>query len=110
MVIIPPSWGLNPKRGARSPKHDLQRAVYAYMALAADHTRRMKLSTGVAIPSNRIERVTAYSIATINLPAPGRVIPRTEAASRGRYTMGVPPVPLKRIRTYVATVPPRAGA
>ena len=48
--------------------------VYVTMALAAEHTKHIKLATGVAIPSNRIEPVTAHSIATINLLAPGRTI------------------------------------
>src|SRR5216683_1442635 len=46
--------------------------VYACMALAAEHTKTIKLATGVAIPSNRIAPVTAHSIATINLLAAGR--------------------------------------
>ena len=48
--------------------------IYACMALAAEHTNTIKLGTGVAIPSNRIAPVTAHSIATINLLAPGRTI------------------------------------
>jgi 5,10-methylenetetrahydromethanopterin reductase len=78
--------------------------VYACMALAAEHTRRIKLSTGVAIPSNRIEPVTAHSIATINLLAPGRVILGIGSGFTGRNTMGLPPVPLGRIRAYVTMV------
>src|ERR1700751_5130502 len=32
--------------------------VYVCLAIAAEHTKRIKLGTGVAIPSNRIEPVT----------------------------------------------------
>jgi alkanesulfonate monooxygenase SsuD/methylene tetrahydromethanopterin reductase-like flavin-dependent oxidoreductase (luciferase family) len=75
--------------------------VYACLALAAEHTKRIKLGTGVAIPSNRIEPVTAHSIATINLLAPGRTILGLGTGFTGRNTMGLPPVPLKVVREYL---------
>jgi 5,10-methylenetetrahydromethanopterin reductase len=78
--------------------------VYVCMALAAEHTKRMKLATGVAIPSNRIEPVTAHSIATINLLAPGRTILGVGTGFTGRNTMGLPPVPLDKLRAYVEMV------
>jgi 5,10-methylenetetrahydromethanopterin reductase len=76
--------------------------VYVCMALAAEHTKRIKLATGVAIPSNRIAPVTAHSIATINQLAPGRVILGVSTGFTGRNTMGLPPVPLGEMREYVA--------
>ena len=75
--------------------------VYACMALAAEHTKTIKLATGVAIPSNRIAPVTAHSIATINLLAPGRTILGVSTGFTGRNTMGLPPVPLNTMRAYV---------
>ncbi len=78
--------------------------VYVCLALAAEHTRRIKLGTGVAIPSNRIEPVTAHSIATINLLAPGRTILGIGTGFTGRNTMGLPPIPLGRLRSYVQMV------
>lgn len=78
--------------------------VYVCLALAAEHTRRIKLATGVAIPSNRIEPVTAHSIATINLLAPGRTILGIGTGFTGRNTMGLPPVPLGQLRSYVKMV------
>src|ERR1700730_18343062 len=78
--------------------------VYVCLALAAEHTKRIKLATGVAIPTNRIEPVTAHSIATINLLAPGRTILGIGTGFTGRNTMGMPPVPLERMREYVAAV------
>ena len=48
--------------------------VWATMALAAQHTSRIKLGTLVAIPSNRLAPVTAAAAASINRIAPGRVI------------------------------------
>jgi alkanesulfonate monooxygenase SsuD/methylene tetrahydromethanopterin reductase-like flavin-dependent oxidoreductase (luciferase family) len=78
--------------------------VYVCMALAAEHTKRIKLATGVAIPTNRIEPVTAHSIATINQIAPGRTILGIGTGFTGRNTMGLPPVPLNRVRSYVKMV------
>lgn len=75
--------------------------VYACMALAAVHTKKIKLATGVAIPSNRIAPVTAHSIATINQLAPGRAILGIGTGFTGRNTMGLPPVPLAFLREYV---------
>ncbi len=78
--------------------------VYATMALAAEHTRTMKLGTLVAIPSNRIAPVTASAIATINAIAPGRVILGVGTGFTGRNTMGLPPLPVARMVEYVAQV------
>ena len=75
--------------------------VYACMALAAEHTKTIKLATGVAIPSNRIAPVTAHSIATINQLAPGRAILGIGTGFTGRNTMGLPPVSLGTVREYV---------
>lgn len=75
--------------------------VYACMALAAEHTRRIKLGTYVAILGNRIAPVTAHSIATINQMAPGRVVLGVGTGFTGRNTMGLPPIPLKTLREHV---------
>src|SRR6185437_15256860 len=75
--------------------------VFVCLALAAEHTKRIKLGPGVAIPSNRIEPVPAHSIATINQLAPGRTMLRIGTGFTGRNTMGLPPVPLGRFRDYV---------
>ena len=45
---------------------------YSCMALAADRTERIKLGTGVSVVDTRIAPVTAHSIATVNVLAPGR--------------------------------------
>lgn len=77
--------------------------VFVSMALAAEHTKRMKLGCGVTIPSNRIDPVTANAIATVNLLAPGRTILGVGTGFTGRNTMGLPPVPLNRMRECVET-------
>ncbi|MBI5507073.1 MAG: LLM class flavin-dependent oxidoreductase [Deltaproteobacteria bacterium] len=78
--------------------------VYATMALAAEHTRTMKLGTLVAIPSNRIAPVTAAAIASINALAPGRVILGIGTGFTGRNTMGMPPLPVAQMVAYVRQV------
>jgi alkanesulfonate monooxygenase SsuD/methylene tetrahydromethanopterin reductase-like flavin-dependent oxidoreductase (luciferase family) len=75
--------------------------VFVCLALAAEHTRRIKLGPGVAIPSGRIEPVTAHSIATINQLAPGRAMLGLGTGFTGRNTMGLPPIPLERFREYI---------
>lgn len=75
--------------------------VFVCLALAAEHTKHIKLSPGVAIPSSRIEPVTAHSIATINLLAPGRTMLGIGTGFTGRNTMGLPPIPLDRFRDYI---------
>ena len=47
--------------------------VFIGMALAAEHTSKIGLGTGVLIPTNRIAPVTANALASINKLAPGRV-------------------------------------
>jgi 5,10-methylenetetrahydromethanopterin reductase len=78
--------------------------VYATMALAAEHTRTMRLGTLVAIPSNRIAPVTASAIATINAIAPGRVILGLGTGFTGRNTMGLRPLPVARLAEYVRQI------
>jgi 5,10-methylenetetrahydromethanopterin reductase len=78
--------------------------VYATMALAAEHTTTMKIGTLVAIPSNRIAPVTASAIATINALAPGRTILGIGTGFTGRNTMGMPPLTVARMSTYIEQV------
>src|SRR4051812_431174 len=47
--------------------------VFPAMAVAAVKTERIRLGTGVLIPSNRIAPVAANAFATLNALAPGRI-------------------------------------
>ena len=75
--------------------------AYVCMALAAQHTKKMRIATGVAIPSSRIAPAAAQSIATINQLAPGRTIFGIGTGFTGRNVMGLPPFPLAQLREYV---------
>ncbi|MBT4205865.1 MAG: LLM class flavin-dependent oxidoreductase [Proteobacteria bacterium] len=78
--------------------------VYATMALAAEHSRYIKLGTLVSILGNRIAPVTAHSIATINELAPGRVILGVGSGFTGRNVMGMPPAKLKTMRHEIEVI------
>jgi alkanesulfonate monooxygenase SsuD/methylene tetrahydromethanopterin reductase-like flavin-dependent oxidoreductase (luciferase family) len=75
--------------------------IYATMTLVAEHTKRIRIGTGIAVPSNRIAPVTAHSIATINQLAPGRTMLGIGTGFTGRNMMGLPPVRLDDLREHV---------
>ncbi len=78
--------------------------VFICMALAAHETSRIRLGTGVLVPSNRIEPVTANAFASLNALAPGRIDFGIGTGFTARRTMGQGAVPLARTRRYVDTV------
>lgn len=78
--------------------------VFICMALAAANTSRIRLGTGVLIPSNRIEPVTANAFATLNKIAPGRIDFGVGTGFTGRRTMGLTAISLARMKTYVQRV------
>lgn len=74
---------------------------YATLALAAEHTSRIRLGTGVAIAGTRIAPVTAHSIATINRLAPGRTFLGIGTGHTAMRVMGQDPVPPSAFRDYL---------
>jgi 5,10-methylenetetrahydromethanopterin reductase len=78
--------------------------VFVAMALAAEHTTRIKLGTGVLIPSNRIAPVAANGFASLNALAPGRIIFGVGTGFTGRNTMGMPAQTLAEVAEYTAVV------
>lgn len=78
--------------------------VYATMALAAHHTSRIKLATGVAVATTRIAPVIAHSVATIAQLAPGRVELGLGNGNTARLTMGVQPVKLSVLKREIRTI------
>ena len=77
---------------------------YAVLALAAHHTSRIQLGTGVAISGTRIAPVTAHSIASINELAPGRVFLGLGTGHTAMRVMGQDPMRVGAFRDYVRVV------
>jgi alkanesulfonate monooxygenase SsuD/methylene tetrahydromethanopterin reductase-like flavin-dependent oxidoreductase (luciferase family) len=78
--------------------------VFIGMTQAAMNTQRIRLGTGVLIPSNRIEPVTANALATLNAIAPGRIDFGVGTGFTGRRTMGLGAISLARLESYVNRV------
>jgi alkanesulfonate monooxygenase SsuD/methylene tetrahydromethanopterin reductase-like flavin-dependent oxidoreductase (luciferase family) len=77
---------------------------YAVLALAAHHTSRIRLGTGVAVAGTRSAPVTAHSIASINRIAPGRVFLGIGTGHTAMRVMGFDPVPPREFREYLRVV------
>jgi alkanesulfonate monooxygenase SsuD/methylene tetrahydromethanopterin reductase-like flavin-dependent oxidoreductase (luciferase family) len=84
--------------------HLLNADVFVAMAAAAMHTSKIKLCTGVLIPSNRIAPVAASALASINALAPGRVAVGLGTGFTGRRTMGLPAITLARLEEYLRVI------
>ncbi len=78
--------------------------VFVAMAAAAMQTSKIKLNTGVLIPSNRIAPVAASALASLNALAPGRIGFGVGTGFTGRRTMGLPAITLARLEEYLRVV------
>jgi len=78
--------------------------MFVAMGAAAVQTRRIRLATGVLIPSNRIAPVAASALASLNALAPGRIDFGISTGFTARRTMGLGPVPLDVMREYIRVV------
>jgi 5,10-methylenetetrahydromethanopterin reductase len=78
--------------------------VFVAMGAAAVQTSRIRLATGVLIPSNRIAPVAASALASLNALAPGRIDFGVSTGFTARRTMGLGPVTLGSMREYVRVV------
>src|SRR3954462_4960901 len=74
---------------------------FVAMGAAAMKTSRIRLGTGVLIPSNRIAAVTGNAFATLNKLAPGRVDMGLGTGFTGRRAMGLGAMTLKDFEEYV---------
>jgi alkanesulfonate monooxygenase SsuD/methylene tetrahydromethanopterin reductase-like flavin-dependent oxidoreductase (luciferase family) len=77
---------------------------YATMALAAHHTSRIRIGTGVAIAGTRIAPTTAAAISSINAIAPGRIFLGIGTGHTAMRVMGQDPIPIKEFRDYLRVV------
>ncbi len=78
--------------------------VFVAMAAAAMKTSRIRLGTGVLIPSNRIAPVTANALASLNQLAPGRIDFGVGTGFTGRRTMGLTAMKLAEMTEYIRIV------
>src|ERR1700704_7088353 len=77
---------------------------FVAMAAAAMKTTKIRLGTGVLIPSNRIAAVTANAFASLNKLAPGRIDFGISTGFTGRRTMGLGAVKLSEMEDYIRVV------
>ncbi len=77
---------------------------FVAMGAAAVHTSRIRLGTGVLIPSNRIAPVAANSFASLNRLAPGRIDFGVGTGFTGRRTMGLGAIKLSEMAEYIRVV------
>ena len=78
--------------------------MFVAMGAAAVQTSRIRLATGVLIPSNRIAPVAASALAALNALAPGRIDFGISTGFTARRTMGLGPVTLDAMREYIRVV------
>jgi 5,10-methylenetetrahydromethanopterin reductase len=77
---------------------------FVAMGAAAVNTRRIRLGTGVLVPSNRIAPVTANALATLNQLAPGRIDFGVGTGFTARRAMGFGAIKVRDMETYIAQV------
>src|ERR1700693_3306591 len=77
---------------------------FVAMAAAAMKTTKIRLGTGVLIPSNRIAPVAATAFASVNKLARGRIDFGVGTGFTGRRAMGLGAVKLADMETYIHTV------
>ena len=77
---------------------------FVAMGAAAVKTSRIRLGTGVLIPSNRIAPVTANAFASLNKLAPGRIDFGVGTGFTGRRAMGLGAIKLSEMEEYIRVV------
>jgi 5,10-methylenetetrahydromethanopterin reductase len=75
--------------------------LFATMGAVAVKTDKIRLATGMLIPSNRIAPVAANALATLNALAPGRIDCGIGTGFTGRLTMGLGSYKLADMGDYI---------
>src|SRR5262244_1484864 len=78
--------------------------MFVAMGAAAVQTSKIRLATGVLIPSNRIAPVAASALASLNALAPGRIDFGISTGFTARRAMGLRPVKLEDMAEYIRIV------
>jgi 5,10-methylenetetrahydromethanopterin reductase len=78
--------------------------LFIAMGTAAMKTSKIRLGTGVLVPSNRIAAVTANSFATLNAMAPGRLDFGVGTGFSARRAMGLGGIKLAEMEEYIRVV------
>ena len=77
---------------------------FVAMGAAAVNTRRIRLGTGVLVPSNRIAPVAANALASLNKLAPGRIDFGVGTGFTARRAMGFGAMKVKAMEAYIGQV------
>ncbi|HEY0183992.1 MAG TPA: LLM class flavin-dependent oxidoreductase [Rhodopila sp.] len=77
---------------------------FVAMGAAAVQTSRIRLGTGVLIPTNRLAPVTANAFASLNRLAPGRIDFGVGTGFTGRRTMGLGAMKQSDMEEYIRVV------
>ncbi|MGE3774204.1 MAG: LLM class flavin-dependent oxidoreductase [Gammaproteobacteria bacterium] len=77
---------------------------FVVMAAAAMKTTRIRLGTGVCIPTNRIPPVTANVLASLNALAPGRIDFGVGTGFSARRAMGLPAISVATLGRHLRAV------
>src|SRR5260370_1720520 len=78
--------------------------MFGAMGAGAVQTSRIRLGTGVLIPSTRIAPVAASALASLNALAPGRIDFGISTGFTARRSMGLRPVKLEDMAEYIRIV------
>ena len=78
--------------------------VFVSMAASAMRTKKIRLGTGVLIPTNRLVTVAANAFASLNKLAPGRIDFGVGSGFTGRRTMGLGAMKLGEMEEYIDNI------